>query len=68
MAITLLTLGLRKQFITALDKDSAAFKYLQVFFPKLSEAKVEASVFVGPQIRRSWSIRNSPRSSLGRRE
>ena len=34
-------LGLMKQFVTALDKESAAFKYLQDFFPKLSEAKVK---------------------------
>ena len=33
-------LGLIKQFFTALDKESAAFKYLQVLFPKLPEAKV----------------------------
>ncbi|MGH0118403.1 UNVERIFIED_CONTAM: hypothetical protein FKN15_023339 [Acipenser sinensis] len=29
-------LGLMKQFVRALDKESAAFKYLQDFFPKLS--------------------------------
>ena len=45
-------LGLMKQFVTALDKESVAFKYLQGFFPKLSEAKVKAGVFVGPQIKR----------------
>ncbi|XP_058858437.1 uncharacterized protein LOC117432411 isoform X3 [Acipenser ruthenus] len=44
-------LGLMKQFVRALDKESAAFKYLQDFFPKLSEAKVKAGVFVGPQIK-----------------
>lgn len=47
-----LKLGLMKQFVKALDKDSAAFKYLQDLFPKLSEAKVRAGVFVGPQIRK----------------
>src|ERR1700743_2140370 len=31
-------LGLIKQFVTALDKESAAFKYLQDLFPQLSEA------------------------------
>ncbi|XP_061407376.1 uncharacterized protein LOC133342308 isoform X2 [Lethenteron reissneri] len=36
----------------AVDKESAAFKYLQDFFPKLSEAKIKASVFVGPQIKK----------------
>ena len=45
-------LGLIKQFVTALDKESAAFKYLQVLFPKLFEAKVKAGIFVGPQIKK----------------
>ena len=45
-------LGLIRQFVTALDKDSAAFKYLQVLFPKLSEAKVKAGIFAGPQIKK----------------
>lgn len=37
-------LGLMKQFVTALD--------LQDFFPKLYEAKIKHSVFVGPQIKK----------------
>ena len=45
-------LGLIKQFVTALDKESAAFKYLQDLFPQLSEAKVNAGIFVGPQIKK----------------
>ena len=45
-------LGLIKQFVTALDKESAAFKYLQDLFPQLSEAKVNAGLFVGPQIKK----------------
>ena len=45
-------LGLIKQFVTALDKESAAFKYLQVLFPKLSEAKVKAGIFVGLLIKK----------------
>ena len=45
-------LGLIKQFFTALDKESAAFKHLQVLFPELSEAKVKAGIFVGPQIKK----------------
>lgn len=45
-------LGLIKRFVTALDKASAAFKYLQDLFPKLPEAKVKADIFVGPQIRK----------------
>lgn len=36
-----ITLGLMKQFVTGLDKESAAFRYLHNFFPKLSETKVK---------------------------
>jgi hypothetical protein len=45
-------LGLMKQFVTALDKKKAAFKFIQNFFPQLSEAKVKAGVFVGSQIKK----------------
>ena len=45
-------LDLIKQFLTALDKEPAAFKYLQVLFPKLSVVKVKAGIFVGPQIKK----------------
>ena len=45
-------LGLIKQFVKALDKEGPAFKFLQSLFPKLSEAKVKAGVFVGPQIKK----------------
>ena len=44
-------LGLTKQFVKALDKDGAAFKYLQNLFPKLSEAKVKGGIFIGPQVK-----------------
>ena len=47
-----ISLGLINQFFTALGKDSASFKYLQVLFPKLSEAKVKAGIFNGPQIKK----------------
>src|SRR5215469_12079031 len=45
-------LGLMKQFVTALDKDSPAFTYLQNICPKLSEAKIKAGIFVDPQIKK----------------
>ena len=45
-------LGLMKQFVKALDHDSAAFRYLLSYFPKLSEAKIKGGVFNGPQIRK----------------
>ncbi|XP_066447548.1 uncharacterized protein [Eleutherodactylus coqui] len=45
-------LGLMKQFVKALDTDSAAFKHLEDLFPKLSEAKIKAGVFIGPQVKK----------------
>ena len=53
-------LGLMKQFVGALDKDSATFKYLQAFFPNLSEAKVKAGVFVEPQIKKILQCNEFP--------
>ena len=44
-------LALTKQFVKALDKDGAAFKYLQNLFPKLSEAKVKGGIFIGPKVK-----------------
>ena len=44
-------LGLAKQFVKALNPSGRAFKYISKMFPKLSEAKVQAGVFTGPQIR-----------------
>src|SRR6218665_3949222 len=46
-----LKLGLIKQFVTALDKGSAAVK-IQDRCPKLSEAKAKAGIFVGQQIKK----------------
>ncbi|MGH0145086.1 UNVERIFIED_CONTAM: hypothetical protein FKN15_028823 [Acipenser sinensis] len=56
-------LGLMKQFVRALGKESAAFKYLQDFFPKLSEAKVKAGVFVGPQIKKILECNEFPQEA-----
>ena len=47
-----INLGLIKQFFKALDRNSDAFKHLQNFLSKISEAKIEAGIFVGPQIRK----------------
>ena len=44
-------LGLAKQFVKALDSQSPAFQYICSMFPKLSDAKLKAGVFTGPQIR-----------------
>ena len=47
-----INLGLIKQFVKALDKNSYAFKHLQNIFIKISEANIEAGIFVGPQMRK----------------
>ena len=47
-----INLGHVKQFVKASDKNSDAYKHLQNFFTKISEAKIEAGIFVGPQIRK----------------
>ena len=52
-------MGLIKQFVEALDKNSDAFKHLQNFFTKISEAKIEAGIFVGPQIRKTLDCNES---------
>lgn len=44
-------LGLIKNFVKAMDRSGAGFKYLAEKFPRLSEAKIKEGVFVGPQIR-----------------
>ena len=45
-----LKLGLMKNFVKAMNQEEAAFTYLLVKFPRLSEAKLEADIFTGPQI------------------
>ena len=35
-----------------MDKESSAFAYLAEKFPSLSQAKIEKSIFIGPQIRK----------------
>lgn len=43
-------LGLVRQFVRALDPQSTSFQTLKVLFPHLSDAKIEAAAFNGPQI------------------
>ena len=45
-------LDLIKQFVKKLNPESDAFKHIQELIPKLSEAKVKAGIFVGPQVKR----------------
>ena len=44
-------LGLMKQFVKALDKEGRCFRYLCSKFPGVSDEKLKAGVFDGPQIR-----------------
>lgn len=44
-------LGLFKNFVKAMDKDGAGFRYLKEKFPRVSDAKIKEGIFVGPQIR-----------------
>ena len=39
-----------KNYIKALDKDGPTFRFLRRKFPRISEAKLRAGVFDGPQI------------------
>lgn len=48
-------LGLMKNFVKSLAKDGEGFKYLSNKFPLVSDAKVQAGIFVGPQIREFMS-------------
>ena len=46
-----LKLGLLKNFVKAVYQEEAAFTYLWEKFPRLSEAKLQEGIFIGPQIR-----------------
>ena len=45
-------LGLMKQYVKALNKEGQCFQYLRASFPGLSEEKLKAGIFDGPQIRK----------------
>ena len=44
-------LDLVNQFVKALNQASAAFQHIRQMFPKVSDAKISAGIFVGPQIK-----------------
>ena len=44
-------LGIMKQFVKALNKEGQCFKNLCLKFPQLSDEKLKAGIFNGPQIR-----------------
>ena len=46
-----LKLGLIKNSVKAMNQEEADFIYLREKFPRLSEAKLKESIFIGPQIR-----------------
>jgi hypothetical protein len=43
-------LGLMKQFLRALPQEGPCFKYLAMKFPSITQDKLKAGIFVGPQI------------------
>ncbi|KAJ4446592.1 hypothetical protein ANN_13289 [Periplaneta americana] len=43
-------LGVMKNVVKAMDKQSDGFLYLKSKFPKVSDAKLKAGIFIGPQI------------------
>ena len=45
-------LGLFKNFVKAIDQDGCRFRYLPQKFSAKSEAKLKASIFIGPEIRK----------------
>ena len=45
-------LGLFKQFVKGLRKDSPAFEFLHECFSRLSDAKIRECVFARPQIQK----------------
>ena len=45
-------LGLMKQFVMALNKEENYFEYICRTFPDLSNEKLKAGIFDGPQIRK----------------
>jgi len=44
-------LGLIKMFVKAVNKESKGFPCLRQRFPKISEAKINEGIFVGPRIK-----------------
>ena len=53
-------LGLMRSFIKALNKESQVFIFLVTKFPKVSDAKISAGIFDGPQIRMLMKDHNFP--------
>ena len=45
-------LGLMKNFVKALNKSGEGFKQIEMLFPKISVAKLNEGIFVGPDLRK----------------
>ena len=60
-------LGVMKQFVKALNKKGACFKYICVKFPGLTIEKLKAGIFNGPQIRKLINDHEFP-SSMSKEE
>jgi hypothetical protein len=43
--------GLMKNFVKAMDKNSAGFMYLKHKFLRIRDANIKEGIFVGPQVR-----------------
>ena len=48
--------SLMKNFVKAMDRTGSTFKYLAEKFLRLSEAKIKEGGFVGPQIRKHFTV------------
>lgn len=51
-------LGLIKQFVKAMKKDSEGFAYVRQKFQHISDAKIKEGIFVGPHINELFQDRN----------
>ena len=40
-----------KNFVKVMNKDDSGFKFLKEKFPRISKAKINEEIFIGPQIR-----------------
>ena len=49
-------LGLFKQFVKKLNPEDDVFEQIQELFPKLSQAKIKAGVFVSPHVKTSYEV------------
>ena len=59
-------LELMKNFIKAMNKTEADFKYSGIKFPRLSKAKIKEGVFIGPQIRKLPQNREFDQTLFGK--